>query len=117
MRVFKFILLGVLVLMSLAAGIAKVMRAPQEVAFFDAVGISPNLLIPFGLLQIIGAVLTVIPKTRKLGLTLMAVFFFFSGFMIIKNGDIFFAFVSLIPVVGALYLAFSRWDAEILPSK
>ena len=116
-RVFKYVLLGAIILMSLAAGLAKVMRMPQEAEFFEFAGVPLSLLIPFGVLQILGAVLAVIPKTRKLGLILMGLVFLGSVLMILIDGNIYFAVTSLIPVAIAATLAFSRWGAEIRPSK
>lgn len=116
-KVFKYVLLGLLVLMSLAAGIAKVMQMPQEVAFFESAGLSLGPLIPFGILQLIGGGLSLIPKTRKLGLASMAVSFLASALMIFVSGNIVFGIVSLIPVALAGFLAFNKWGAEIRPSK
>lgn len=106
MRIFKLILLVLLVLMSLAAGVAKIMQTPQELAFFEAVGVSPNLLIPFGLLQVIVAVLAILPKTRKFGLMFMAAAFLASALMIFAGGQVGFGVVSFIPAALAGWLAF-----------
>ena len=116
-RVFKYVLLGAIILMSLAAGVAKVMRMPQEVEFFELAGVPLILLIPFGVLQINSAVFAIFPNTRKAGLVFMGVVFLASALMIFKSGDFFFAVTSLIPVAIAATLAFSRWGAEIRPSK
>ncbi|MEP3653884.1 MAG: hypothetical protein ABJO36_03220 [Litorimonas sp.] len=117
MRILKLVGLGLLVLMSLAAGFAKVMQMPQEVAFFESAGLSLGPLIPFGIIQLIGAGLGLIPKTRKLGLASMAVSFLASALMIFVSGNTVFGMVSLIPAVLAGVLAFSKWGAEIRPSK
>ena len=117
MKIVKRVLLGFLVLMSLAAGVAKIMKMPQELVFFEAVGMSPNLLIPFGLLHVVGAVLTLIPKTRIVGLLLMASVFFVSAVMIFMDGNTSFAIGSIIPAALAVYFALGKWGLDLSLSK
>jgi len=116
-KIFKYVLLGALVLMSLAAGVAKTTRMPHEVEFFEYAGVPLGLLIPFGILQVIAAILAVVPKTRKLGLILMGIVFLGSAIMILAEGNISFGGQSLLPVAIAAVLAFSKWGAEIRPLK
>jgi hypothetical protein len=105
MRIIKLILLSLLILMSLAAGVAKIMQTPQEVAFFEAVNMSLNLLIPFGIVQILGAVLALLTRTRKTGLMIMAAGFVASAVMILVGGNIGFGIVSLFPAGLSAWLA------------
>ncbi len=104
MKLFKTIVLAVLVLMSLAAGAAKLFQMPQEALFFQAVGLGSVSLILLGVIQITGGVLAVFSKTRLPGTTLMAVVFLVSAIMIFISGQVVFATVSLLPVLLAGFL-------------
>ncbi|MEP4053389.1 MAG: hypothetical protein ABJN22_14190 [Litorimonas sp.] len=116
-KIFKYVLLGALVLMSFMAGVAKLTEMPHEVEFFELASISTAILLPFGIFQTLGAALAVNPKTRKIGLIIMALAFFASVVLIYLSGDTVFALMSLTPVGIAMILAFTKWGAEIRPSK
>ena len=106
MRVLSYILLALLVVLGLAAGAAKIMQAPQEIIFFEAINFPLALLVPFGVLQVAAAVLTVLSKTRKIGLGLAATMFLISAIMIFMGGDIGFGLFSLVPAAIAVGLIF-----------
>ena len=108
MKIVKIVLLIVLIAMSLAAGAAKVMRAPQEVQFFEAAGLSLQLLVLLGFGQIIGAALAAIPRLRKIGLGVMAVGFLVSAIAILMTGNVAFAAISVGPVILSVYLMARR---------
>ncbi|GAA4052213.1 hypothetical protein [Parerythrobacter jejuensis] len=102
MKSAYFGILGLLVLLSLAAGVAKVLQAPQEVQFFIDAGWGQGLLLPFGLVQIAGGVLALLGRSRRIGAILMALGFFLSAVAIFLTGNTVFAFLSLIPVALAV---------------
>ena len=105
MKYVYWLLLGLLVLMSLAAGGAKLAAMPQEVAFFSAAGLDANLLSPLGLVQIVGALLAVLPRTRVAGASTMALGFLASSVVIFMIGNSGFGLISLIPVVLSALVA------------
>ena len=103
----KYVYLAILVLLilvSLAAGAAKVMQTPQEVEFFQQVGMGTGVLITFGIIQILGGLLAILPKFRKLGLTIMAAMFLLSAVQIFMTGNAVFGSLSLIPAALAIFL-------------
>ena len=106
MKIVKLVILWLLILMSLAAGAAKVMQMPQEVKFFQNVGLSLGFLIPLGAFQMAGGLLGAIPKTRKYGAVMMTLAFVASAIMVFMSGNISFGLISLIPaaLAGALLL-------------
>lgn len=112
MKWVKIIVLVLIALMSGAAGLAKVMKTPQETAFFEAVGLDLTFLIPLGIAQILGALLAVNPKTRRFGLGLVALGFLISAIMIFMSGNIGFGLGSLIPVIIAASLSFVSWNKD-----
>lgn len=105
MAIFRKILMVLLALLSIAAGVAKVMQTPQEVAFFQSVGLGAPVLIVLGLLQIIAALMVIPARTRTMGLWLIAVGFVMSSLVIFATGNLVFGFVSLIPPLLAGWLA------------
>ncbi|GAB5489563.1 MAG: hypothetical protein Pars2KO_31330 [Parasphingorhabdus sp.] len=96
------ILVILLALLSIAAGIAKVMQTAEEATFFQQVGIPLSLMIAFGGLQIVGGLAAVIPMFRKWGLILIALMFLLSSVQILMAGNHIFTLVSLIPAALAL---------------
>lgn len=108
MKLFKAIILTVLVLMSLAAGAAKLFQMPQEVQFFQAFGLGTVSLVIMGAIQVTGGVLAAFSRTRLAGSILMAVTFLVSAIMIFSSGQTVFAIVSLLPVLLAVFLVIAN---------
>lgn len=108
MRAIKIIVLGVVFLLSLAAGAAKLMRAPQEVAFFEALGLDLTLMSVLGGIQVLAALTLLLTRYRKTGAVLAAIGFAVSAIMIFANSQPGFAWVSLIPVGLAGFIAMSK---------
>ncbi len=104
MSLFRKIILIVLILMSLAAGAAKVLQMPQEIQFFQTAGLGIVLLMVLGVVQVVGAGLAAVPKTRTIGAGLMGVGFLVSAAVIFMTGNIGFGVFSLLPVALAGFL-------------
>ena len=109
MKVLKTVLIVALALLGLAAGAAKLMAAPQEVALFAAFGLEQPAVIIAGVVQTLGAIGLAFAKTRRLAALLTAASFAFSSVMIFATGDLTFAAVSLVPVALSLYV---MWFAK-----
>lgn len=107
MKYLYLLILAVLVLMSFAAGGAKVTHAEQEISFFQQAGVSSQLLLPIGALQILAGLLSLLPRIRTIGLWLIAIMFGLSAAMIFATGNIAFALFSLAPAAIAIFL--TRW--------
>ena len=110
MKLALNILLIILVLMSLAAGAAKLLQVPQEAQFFADAGLGTGVMMALGALQILGAALSVPPKFRKAGAAIMGAGFLASAVIILMTGNMGFAAVSLLPVVlcGVVVVGVSR---------
>ena len=104
MKFLKIGLLVIIILMSLAAGAAKVLQAPQEVEFFAAAGLNNSIMIALGIVQIVGAIIAAIPKFRGPGAFLIAAGFGASAAIILLTGNIVFAAISLLPVAAAVFV-------------
>ena len=105
-----------MVLMSLSTGLAKIRQQPQELQFFEGIGLSITLLILLGLVQVIGAGLTFVIKTRKLGGIVMAIGFAVSALLIFVTQSEPSLYIKILGNISALSavlsasLAFMRWD-------
>ena len=101
MHLAKKINLVLLGLLGAAAGLAKVTQAPPEIAFFGGLGLGAIVVIAFGVLQLVSAVLLIFDSRRHIGAILLCVTFCLSVVMILITGQIGFAAVSVIPVLMA----------------
>lgn len=99
-----------LTLLSVASGAAKVMRMPQEVAFFGNAGMDETGVVVFGVTQLLGGALLALRKTRLAGALVMAATFAISTVVILMAGDLAFALFSLLPIVllGVVFFAERR---------
>lgn len=99
MKKLQLAILAVVVLLSTGAGIAKVLKAPGEVAFLAGIGLNESSIVAFGVLQITGAILLVIPKTRAIGAIVAGLGFGLSTVAIFLAGNMGFGFFSILPVL------------------
>ncbi len=99
------VLLAIILLLSLAAGLAKVLSTPAEVQFFASAGLAEGWLLPLGLVQLLGAIAVVVARLRRIGLLAIAGGFALSSAVIFATGNMTFGLVSLIPVALAMLLA------------
>jgi ABC-type branched-subunit amino acid transport system permease subunit len=105
-KIFEKLILGVVTILSIAAGAAKVMQAPQEMEFLQGVGLSPAMIFIFGLAQVAAGVLVAIPKTRLSGAILAMATFTVSAILIFISGNETFGLISAIPVALAAFIAY-----------
>lgn len=104
MKIVNAIIIGIIALLSLAAGVTKIFTAPQEISFFESLGIDLNIMIAFGFVQFAAGVLILLPKLRKIGAIVAAISFGISAIMIFRTGQIGFALFSILPIALALYI-------------
>jgi hypothetical protein len=107
MKILNIIILAIVALLSLAAGAAKIMKAPQEVVFFESLGISLTLMVALGVVQAVAGVMALVPRIRKIGAAIAAICFVISAIMILMSGQIGFGLISLLPAALAVYIFIS----------
>jgi len=98
MNALNITLVLLLALLSIAAGTAKVMEIPQEMAFLLTVGLNADQILAFGVVQILGGVLMVLFKARFIGSIIAAVAFLLTSVFLFMSEYMLFAAVSLIPL-------------------
>ena len=103
-----------LVVLGLSAGLAKALRMPQEVEFFGKLGLSEPMLISFGVVQVLSALLLTGAPTRLAGACILGATLLLSVAMILMTGQVAFALVSLIPVLMGAYIIYERlpWKGD-----
>ncbi len=77
----------IIALLSIAAGMAKVTQTPQEIQFLNGLGLNNTMILAFGLLQVIGGMLTMPTKTRLYGASCVVVGFFISAILVFASGN------------------------------
>ena len=101
MKIINILIIVIIALLSIAAGLAKVMQAPQEMEFLQSVGLSKIIIFIFGLVQIAGGILLAPKKTRMFGAVLAASAFVVSTVLIFIGGNLGFGMFSILPITLA----------------
>lgn len=99
MKIFMKVLLVLMSLLSIAAGIPKIMKMPNEMEFLQGVGFAPNMVVSLGLAQVIAGVLFILPKTRLFGGILVALTLAVSAATLFMAGKTNFGLFSILPIV------------------
>ena len=115
MKIVNILIVAIIALLSIAAGLAKVMQTQQEMAFLQGFGFSSALIIAFGLVQVLGGVLLLPKKTRLPGAILAASALVVSTVLIFVGGNLTFGLVSILPIALAGVIIYQ--SARITNSK
>jgi len=112
MKIVRLVLLVVLILLSIATGVTKLIQIPAEMELFGNAGWPIWLTLAFGVVQIAGGLLLIAPQSRRYGAMVMIVTFVIASAVVLINGMIpFFLFSLLFIVLAALpLLPKSRWE-------
>lgn len=116
MKIVNYLIILIIVLLSVAAGIAKVMQTPQEMEFLQGMGLSSALIIIFGVVQIAGGVLLIPQKTRLVGAVLAASAFLVSTILIFVGGNLSFGLFSAIPAALAGIVVYQSARPKVVVS-
>ena len=100
------VLLVLISLLSVAAGLAKVAQVPNEMAFLQGLGLSKELILLFGAIQITAGCMVWVSAVRPLGLWFVFLMFLLSTAMLFVSGDLVFGLISVVPVVLTGFLIF-----------
>ena len=98
--IINFVLLT---LNSISTATVKLLQLEFEMELFRKAGMTDPLTIGFGLLQLIGGLLLIAPKTRKIGAAIMVATFTFATGLLFKVGMKPFAMFSI------LFIAMAYW--------
>ena len=70
--------------LAFVSGVAKVLLLEVDVEFYSNFGFTSAMLIAFGVVQLVGGVMLLMPKTQKLGAAFIAVTFAISTALLVK---------------------------------
>lgn len=101
MKVISTLILVILTLLSVSAGISKIVLLEQDVEFFGKFGFSDPALIGFGLAQLLGGLLLISIRTRFIGAAVVGVTFLVSLALLLVDGNL---PISIITAVATLLL-------------
>lgn len=93
-------------LLSIAAGIPKIMQMPQELGFLSSIGFSGIAVSILGVVQLLGGAMLFWSRTRLAGALLAGLAMLVSSVAIFAGGDATFGMISLLPFVVALVIAY-----------
>ena len=101
MKIVHILIVAAIAILSVAAGLAKVLQSQHEIEFLQGLGLSIFVIMVFGLLQIIGGVLMAPEKTRMPGAVLVTLGFVVSTVLVFIGGNVTFGLISVIPAALA----------------
>ena len=108
-RILALVLIVAIGVLSIAAGLPKVLQMPQELGFLESIGLTGIAVSILGVVQTAGGMLLLWPRFRNTGALLAGVAFVVSSIAIFAGGDAKFGLVSLLPVpVLAIVMVTSR---------
>jgi len=105
-KIVNILIIAIVALLSIAAGLAKVMQTQQEMEFLLGVGLSSALIVAFGLVQISGGVLLGPRKTRMPGAVLATSAFIVSTVLLFISGNVVFGLISMLPIALACVIIY-----------
>jgi len=88
-----------LAILSVAAGVPKILRMPQELDFLSSIGFSATGVLILGTLQVTGGILLFLKTLRLPGAVIAGLAFLISSIAIFAGGNTSFGLISLLPVV------------------
>lgn len=106
MKIINTLIIAIIAVISIAAGLAKVMQTEQEMQFLQSFGLGSSLIVAFGVVQIVGGVLLIPSKTRMVGAILAASALVASTVLIFAGGSFVFGFLSTIPIAMACVIIY-----------
>lgn len=104
MKILNLALIAIITLLTIAAGVAKILQSPEEVKFLQGFGFNSALIIAFGVVQVIGGIFLALPKARKWGALITSVGFSISSILIGLSGNLVFSLVSMLPVIITIFI-------------
>ena len=103
MKILNMVLLVILILLSVATGVTKLIQMPEEIELFRGAGFTDLMTIIFGVIQTLGGLLLIPAKTRRIGAMIMVVTFVIATVVVFMNGMTTFGLVSILFIALAAY--------------
>ena len=104
MQIVSKVFLVLLVLISLGAGVPKIIQMPQELGFLAHLGFSAIAVTLLGFMQFSGGILLLPQKTRLVGAVLVVISLLVSAIALLKGGSTGMGLISFLPVAIGLFV-------------
>lgn len=88
-------------LLSISTGVFKLLQQEADIELFSAIGFTASMTTVLGAIQLIGGILLIPAKTRKLGAYIMIPTFVIASIAVFANHLIAFGFISLLFIAMA----------------
>ena len=108
-NIINQVLLIILILLSLATGITKIIQMPAEMELFQYAGFTKWMIIVFGAIQVLGGLLLIPTKYRKYGAMIMLLTFAIATAVVFYKGMMGFGFASILFIALAGY----QWKLSV----
>ncbi|WP_422083848.1 hypothetical protein [Ulvibacterium sp.] len=106
MKLLYKINLILLIVLSLATGVFKILQQEADIELFKVLGMTASFTAGLGIMQVVGGVLLVFTQIRKYGALLMMATFVLATTAVFMNGMIVFGTVSLLFILMACWVYF-----------
>jgi len=93
-------------LLSVAAGIPKILQMPQELGFLNSIGLSGIAVSILGVVQLAGGIMLFWSQSRLVGALLAGLALLVSSVAIFSSGDSGFGLISLLPIVVSIIVIY-----------
>lgn len=107
MKIFLTVNWILTTLLSISTGVFKLLQQEADIQLFEKIGFNTTATTILGLIQLIGGILLIPAKTRKLGAYIMIPTFILASIAVFANGMTGFGVVSVLFIVMA-YLVVVR---------
>ncbi len=88
-------------LLSIATGVFKLLQQEADIELFSAIGFTETMTTALGAIQLLGGILLIPAKTRKLGAYIMIPTFIIAAIAVFANNLIGFGIISLLFIAMA----------------
>jgi len=110
MRIWKIVLLTILILISLAAGVPKLLQQSQELAFLAHIGLGPVGVTVVGVVQFLAGILLVPKSTRLFGALMAILALAVSAIALVTAGNMTLGLATMVPIaIGIAVAVDSHW--------
>ncbi|WP_282162971.1 DoxX family protein [Ulvibacterium marinum] len=104
MKLLYKINLILLIVLSLATGVFKILRQEADIELFKVLGMTATLTFGLGIVQVLGGLLLIPVQTRKYGALLMMATFVLASLAVFMNGMVVFGLVSLLFILMTFWV-------------
>lgn len=106
MKIFLKINWLLTILLSISTGVFKILQQEADIQLFEKIGFSILLTTLLGIVQLLGGLLLIPSKTRKIGAYVMIPTFLLATIVVFANGMMVFGLVSILFIVMAYLVVF-----------